>query len=335
MEESTVVRRGIDGGRGGLREDPREAQHRPARRVREVPGRTGTWTSSPSATSRWVEATFEPGWRWSNDVKPIAGTDSCQARHAGICLEGEMTVRSDDGTEMKYGPGDVFVMEPGHDAWVDGTTPCIMFDTGVAAYAKTALRSTRRRLSPSDRRVLGGSVPFAPNDEPPSVRGTRHRRPTRSSAAAVTSGRSHALEAAPGRRRPSRRHGGGNGRTAPASSNHPPRHETVLHRRDARPGVVTVSWYVGLARDGTEDRPPGPGRDRHDDPRREARSSSSATPRTRLSPSRVTLSSTRMQKAPLPEEAPLAFTAHRGPGLPAGGSSCGPHLTYTTAGLLR
>ena len=43
---------------------------------------------------------FEPGWRWSNDVKPIAGTDSCQTHHTGICLSGQMTVQFDDGTEI-------------------------------------------------------------------------------------------------------------------------------------------------------------------------------------------------------------------------------------------
>jgi hypothetical protein len=82
--------------------------------------------------------TFQPGWRWSNDVKPIAGTGSCMARHTGICLSGRMTVRSDDGTELTVGPGDVFVMEPGHDAWTVGNEPCILMDTGVAAYAKPA-----------------------------------------------------------------------------------------------------------------------------------------------------------------------------------------------------
>ena len=45
--------------------------------------------------------TFEPGWRWSEDVKPIAGTDSCRTRHTGICLSGQMTVRLDDGTEVR------------------------------------------------------------------------------------------------------------------------------------------------------------------------------------------------------------------------------------------
>jgi len=81
---------------------------------------------------------FEPGWQWSKDVKPIAGTESCMTRHTGICLSGQMTVRSDDGTELTIGPGDVIVLEPGHDAWTVGDVPCVMFDTGVAAYAKPA-----------------------------------------------------------------------------------------------------------------------------------------------------------------------------------------------------
>lgn len=79
---------------------------------------------------------FEPGWQWSNDVKPVAGTDSCQVRHAGICVSGQMTVRADDGTEVTVTEGDVFVLEPGHDAWVDGDEPCVLLDTGMAPYAK-------------------------------------------------------------------------------------------------------------------------------------------------------------------------------------------------------
>ena len=79
---------------------------------------------------------FEPGWRWSEDVKPIAGTDSCQARHTGICVSGQMAVRSDDGTEVTIGAGDVVVIEPGHDAWTVGDESCVLLDTGVAAYAK-------------------------------------------------------------------------------------------------------------------------------------------------------------------------------------------------------
>ena len=54
----------------------------------------------------------------------------------GICVSGRMTVHSDDGTEVTIEPGDVFVLEPGHDAWTIGDEPCILMDTGVAAYAK-------------------------------------------------------------------------------------------------------------------------------------------------------------------------------------------------------
>jgi mannose-6-phosphate isomerase-like protein (cupin superfamily) len=82
------------------------------------------------------KGTFEPGWRWSNDVKPIAGTDSCQVHHTGIVVSGSMVIRMDDGTETTLGPDDVFVIEPGHDAWVVGDEPCVNYDTGIAAYAK-------------------------------------------------------------------------------------------------------------------------------------------------------------------------------------------------------
>lgn len=64
--------------------------------------------------------TFEPGWRWSECVKPVAGTDSCQARHVGVVHAGRLGVRHDDGTESELGAGQAYVIEPGHDAWVVG-----------------------------------------------------------------------------------------------------------------------------------------------------------------------------------------------------------------------
>jgi hypothetical protein len=81
-------------------------------------------------------AVYEPGWRWSQDVKPVAGTESCQVRHTGFCVSGNITVRANDGTQESYGPGDVLLIEPGHDAWVDGDEPCVVLDTGMAPYAK-------------------------------------------------------------------------------------------------------------------------------------------------------------------------------------------------------
>lgn len=74
--------------------------------------------------------TFQPGWRWSDHVKPIAGTDSCQAPHFLYCLSGRMAVRMDDGSEGEVGPGDVAAIEPGHDAWVVGEEPCVAVDFG-------------------------------------------------------------------------------------------------------------------------------------------------------------------------------------------------------------
>ena len=82
-------------------------------------------------------AVFEPGWRWSNDVKPIAGTDSCQATHLFYCISGRMGIRMSDGTEGECGPGDIVAIEPGHDAWVVGDEPCVSVDFGgFAGYAK-------------------------------------------------------------------------------------------------------------------------------------------------------------------------------------------------------
>ena len=69
---------------------------------------------------RAARFTFEPGWRWSDCVKPVAGTDSCQAHHVGAVVSGSLSVRHDDGTTMSISAGDAYVIEPGHDAWVEG-----------------------------------------------------------------------------------------------------------------------------------------------------------------------------------------------------------------------
>jgi hypothetical protein len=81
--------------------------------------------------------TFEPGWRWSENVKPIAGTDSCEASHLGYCLSGRMRVTMDDGSDGECGPGDVVAIPPGHDAEVIGDEPCVFLDFGeFGDYAK-------------------------------------------------------------------------------------------------------------------------------------------------------------------------------------------------------
>jgi uncharacterized cupin superfamily protein len=81
--------------------------------------------------------TFEPGWKWSENVKPIAGTDSCQVAHFGYVLSGSMRVRMDDGQEIEVNPGDVVAIPPGHDAEVTGSEACVMVDFGeIGDYAK-------------------------------------------------------------------------------------------------------------------------------------------------------------------------------------------------------
>ena len=64
---------------------------------------------------------FEPGWRWSSCIKPVAKTDSCQLSHVGYAVSGRLTVKTDDGKEMTISQGDSYTIPPGHDAWVDGS----------------------------------------------------------------------------------------------------------------------------------------------------------------------------------------------------------------------
>src|SRR5947209_3478751 len=82
-------------------------------------------------------ATFEPGWKWSDHVKPLAGTGSCQAAHLGYVVSGRQMIRMDDGTEVEIGAGDVVSIPAGHDGWTIGDEPCVVVDfAGMATYAK-------------------------------------------------------------------------------------------------------------------------------------------------------------------------------------------------------
>ena len=107
--------------------------------VREFVGGTGCVELVDLNGHAVGRGTFEPGWRWSEHVKPLAGTASCQAGHTGYILSGRMGVRMDDGSEGEIGPGDAMVIPPGHDAWVVGNEPCVALDfSGMADYAKSA-----------------------------------------------------------------------------------------------------------------------------------------------------------------------------------------------------
>lgn len=80
---------------------------------------------------------FEPGWKWSVDVRPVAQTQTCQSAHLGYVVSGRMHVKMDDGLEIDLSPGEAFFIPPGHDAWVTGDETCVAFDvTAAPNYAK-------------------------------------------------------------------------------------------------------------------------------------------------------------------------------------------------------
>jgi hypothetical protein len=84
-----------------------------------------------------MRMTAEPGWKWSECVKPTAGTESCEVAHTIFVQQGRMAVRMKDGTQLELGPSDVSTIAPGHDAWVLGDEPFVGIDfVGGVGYGK-------------------------------------------------------------------------------------------------------------------------------------------------------------------------------------------------------
>ncbi|MGB9355026.1 MAG: cupin domain-containing protein [Azonexus sp.] len=104
--------------------------------VREFPkGRVDLLKVGGATVGR---ATFEPGWRWSTSVQPVAKTKSCEAPHFQYHVSGVLMVLMDDGTELECKPGDVSHLPSGHDAWVVGNEPAVIVDfQGMIDYAKS------------------------------------------------------------------------------------------------------------------------------------------------------------------------------------------------------
>ncbi len=87
--------------------------------------------------------TLEPGWRWAEHVRPMAGTDWCEAPHFQYHVAGTLHILMADGTEFEAGPGDVTYLPAGHDAWVVGDEPAVMVDwSGATTYAVDASAET-------------------------------------------------------------------------------------------------------------------------------------------------------------------------------------------------
>lgn len=117
------------------RHDTEHASFTTPNEVREFPhGRAEILSIGGAEIGR---LTFEPGWRWSEHVKPIAGTRSCEAPHFQYHLSGTLAILMDDGTELLAKAGDVTSLPSGHDGWVVGDEPVVVVDWyGASNYAK-------------------------------------------------------------------------------------------------------------------------------------------------------------------------------------------------------
>jgi class 3 adenylate cyclase len=108
-------------------------------------GRAEIWELGDAVIGKQV---FEPGWRWSNDVKPVAQTDTCEYHHLGMVMSGRLRFETPDGLEMEVGPGVIFEVQPGHDAWVIGDEACIVYDfAGMRTFARPLVGSGQRVLA--------------------------------------------------------------------------------------------------------------------------------------------------------------------------------------------
>ncbi|TPK66554.1 cupin domain-containing protein [Mesorhizobium sp. B2-4-19] len=82
---------------------------------------------------------MEPGWKWSECVKPVVKTDSCQVSHVGYVISGTITVKMNDGTQKTFTKGTSYTIPPGHDAWVEGNERFVCIEVMSAEqYAKPA-----------------------------------------------------------------------------------------------------------------------------------------------------------------------------------------------------
>jgi class 3 adenylate cyclase len=108
-------------------------------------GRTDIWNLGDFVVGR---ITFQPGWQWSKDVKPIAQTEWCEYHHLGLVMEGVLHYITPDGLEMEVGPGMLYEILPGHDAWVVGDQVVIQYDfAGMRTFALPAAARSERTLA--------------------------------------------------------------------------------------------------------------------------------------------------------------------------------------------
>ena len=94
---------------------------------------------------------LQPGWRWSEHVKPVAGTELCEAPHFQYHVAGTLRIRTADGAEFDATPGQVTSLPAGHDAWVVGEDDVVVVDWwGASNYAKLPATSENRKMARAD-----------------------------------------------------------------------------------------------------------------------------------------------------------------------------------------
>ncbi len=88
---------------------------------------------------------FEPGWRWSECIKPVVGTDTCQVSHVGYLVSGRLNIQIADGSKHTIEPGQSYTIPPGHEAWVEGNEPTVAIEVVSAEqFARPDLDSLSR-----------------------------------------------------------------------------------------------------------------------------------------------------------------------------------------------
>jgi len=100
--------------------------------------------------------TFEPGWRWSESVGPIVGTDMCSLPHVGYVLSGRMMIAPEDGDGFEISAGDAVNISPNHDSWTVGDEPCVVLEIlSAERYGKVPSEETDlyRRMRGSQSRL--------------------------------------------------------------------------------------------------------------------------------------------------------------------------------------
>jgi hypothetical protein len=91
----------------------------------------GTSQKVTVSGSTWVRTTFQPGWRWSESLKAMAKTDSCQVHHVGYAVSGHLHVRTNEGDEQDIQAGEAYNIPPGHDGWVVGGQPYVAVELRI------------------------------------------------------------------------------------------------------------------------------------------------------------------------------------------------------------